>query len=397
MLVEILTVLTAVLALGWLRQAVAAWCGVPALPDLTRLPEALHASAMGEAPQVTVVVPACNEEESIETTLRSLLASSGVRLHIVAIDDRSTDRTGELMEIVAAEAENAGTPHWLEIIHNCELPAGWLGKTHALALGAERASSPWLLFTDGDVRFDPQAVGRAVRFAELEKADHLVLIFTLEFEHAMEAAILAAFHVLSQWNIRLWKVADPQARDFFGAGGFNLARRDVYEALGGFSALRMEVLEDLRLGWKVKRAGYAQRVVLGPGLVRIRWIQGALGIVGLLEKNGFAVSRFNILLGLLGLLGLAIQVFLPLAAIASLSWAVIPGVLVYLFIGFTYLAGRRITQVPPWLAVLFAPASAILLFAVARSMFLALVRGGVLWRGTLYPLKELKRNAGRGW
>jgi len=161
--------------------------------------------------------------------------------------------------------------------------------------------------------------------------------------------------------------------------------------------LRMEVLEDLRLGWKVKRAGYAQRVVLGPGLVRIRWIQGALGIVGLLEKNGFAVSRFNILLGLLGLLGLAIQVFLPLAAIASLSWAVIPGVLVYLFIGFTYLAGRRITQVPPWLAVLFAPASAILLFAVARSMFLALVRGGVLWRGTLYPLKELKRNAGRGW
>jgi len=97
LLVEILTVLTAVLALGWLRQAVAAWCGVPALPDLTRLPEALHASAMGEAPQVTVVVPACNEEESIETTLRSLLASSGVRLHIVAIDDRSTDRTGELM------------------------------------------------------------------------------------------------------------------------------------------------------------------------------------------------------------------------------------------------------------------------------------------------------------
>jgi glycosyltransferase involved in cell wall biosynthesis len=391
--VEVLTVGTSLLALGWLWQAVAAWRGVPTLPDLTRL-SASEIGLPATVPQVAVIVPACNEEDSVEATLRSLLASTGARLHSVAIDDRSSDRTGERMDAVAEEAEKAVGPHRLEVIHNRELPEGWLGKTHALALGAEKATAPWLLFTDGDVRFDPRAVSLALGYAEAERADHLVVVFTLEFQQAMEAATLAVFHALSQWSVRLWKVADPKARDFFGAGGFNLVRRDVYQALGGFASLRMEVLEDLRLGWKVKRAGYAQRVVLGPGLVRIRWIQGALGIVGLLEKNGFAASRFRLAPALAVLVAMSIQIFLPVVVIASLSWAALPGVLVYVFIAAAYGANRRITQVSPWLAVLFAPAAAILMYAVARSMVLAVIRGGVLWRGTLYPLKELRRNAG---
>jgi hypothetical protein len=157
----------------------------------------------------------------------------------------------------------------------------------------------------------------------------------------------------------------------------------------------MEVVEDLRLGWKIKRAGYAQRVVLGAGLARIRWIKGALGIVGLLEKNGFAGLRYRVGMCLLALLGFAVQVVLPLAAIACGGWAAVAGLLTYAFIGITYTANRRVTQVSPWLAVFFAPATAILLFALARSMILALKRGGVDWRGTRYPLDEVRRNAGR--
>jgi len=377
LIADALTVLTSILALAWLWQAVAALRGVPTLPDLTRLEpfrtdlEQINGTASSsstpDAPDLTVIVPACNEEDSIEATLRSLLASTGVRLQIVAIDDRSTDRTGDRMNAIASEAAAGGRRHELQVIHNRELPAGWLGKTHAMALGAERAKAPWLLFTDGDVTFDPRAAALALAYARSERADHVVLVFTLEFKSIAEAAVLAAFHALASWNVRLWKVADRRARDFFGAGGFNLVRREVYDNLGGFASLRMEVLEDLRLGWKVKRSGYAQRVVLGPGLVRIRWIEGALGIV------------------------------LPLAAIASLSWAMLPGLLTYTFIGLAYYANRRITRVSPWLAVAFAPATAILLYAVARSMVLALMRGGVLWRGTLYPLEELRRNAGRGW
>ena len=88
---------------------------------------------------------------------------------------------------------------------------------------------------------------------------------------------------------------------------------------------------------------------------------------------------------------------LPLAAIASGGWASVVGVLVYASIAIAYAANRRVTQVSPWLAVLIAPATAILLYALVRSMILALKRNGVEWRGTLYPLDELRRHAGRGW
>jgi len=392
---QVLFISNSILALAWLGKAIQALKGVPTLPDLTREGAALPDLSAGEGPDVTVIVPACNEEGKIEATLRSLLASTGVRLQIVAVDDRSTDRTGERMDAVATEA--AGAPHKLEVIHNRDLPEGWLGKTHALAMAAERAWAPWLLFTDGDVAFDPQAIALSLGYAQAQKADHVCLILTLELRGIAEAAVFAAFQAMAGWNLRLWKVADPKARDSFGAGGFNLVRRDVYERLGGFDALRMQVIEDMGLAWTIKRAGYAQRVVLGPGLARIHWIQGALGIVKLLEKNGFAGLYYSVGLFLLVLVAFSLHIVVPLAAIAMGGWATVAGLLTYVFILLTYTANRRITQVPPWLALLFAPATGLVLFALTRSMILTLRRGGVEWRGTLYPLDELRRNVERVW
>jgi glycosyltransferase involved in cell wall biosynthesis len=386
------------LALAWLRRAVMALRGIPRLPDLTRMaPRELPDFVSDEGPDLTVIVPACNEEQAIEATLRSLLASTGVRLQIVAVNDRSIDRTGALMEAVAAAAKPRAGPHSLEVIHIRELPAGWMGKTHALALGAKRATAPWLLFTDADVKFDPRAAKLSLGYATVEKADHVALALTVEFQSVAEAAVLAVFQALAQWKNRLWKVGDPKARDFFCAGGFNLIRRQVYEQLGGFDSLRMEVVEDLRMAWKVKRAGYAQRAVVGPGLVSVHWIHGALGIVGLMEKNGFAAFRYRVGMASLVFLGFGLQIVLPLAAIASGGWATVAGLLTYVFIGLSYVANRPVTQAPPWVSILFAPAVAILLFALLRSMILTLKRGGVKWRGTLYPLDDLRRNAGTGW
>jgi glycosyltransferase involved in cell wall biosynthesis len=391
------------LALAWLYHAVLAFFGVPTLPDVREPASEVEVStAKGFAqepetsiPDLTVVVPACNEGESIQATLRSLLGSKGGRLQIVAINDRSTDATGALMDEVAAEAARDRGGNSLEVIHNHELPAGWLGKTHALALGAAKAEAPWLLFTDGDVLFDPVAARLALEFAQTVSADHVVLLLTLDFENSMEAAVFATFQALASWGSRLWRCANPSARDFFGAGGFNLVRRAVYEELGGFEALRMEVVEDLRLGWKIKRAGFSQRVAVGPDLVRIRWIQGALGIVRLLEKNGFAAVRYRTVVAILASIGFSMQVLLPLAAMACGGWATVAGLLVYGCIALDFAVNRRVTQVSAWHAVLFAPATALLTFALLRSTFLAIRRGGVQWRGTLYPLEDLRRDAGR--
>lgn len=383
------------LALCWLWQALTALRGMPLLPDLTCLKDAeLPALPEGEGPHISVIVPACNEEDAIEATLRSLLASTGVRLEIVAVEDRSTDATGRLMDDLAAEAGGGG-PHRLQVVHVRELPAGWLGKPHALARGAEQATAPWLLFTDADVSFAPRALELALRKAIAENANQFALMLTLIRHSAGEAAMQATAQALAQWTLRLWKVSDPEARDFFGAGGFNLVRTDMFHRVGGMTALRMEVVEDLSLAWMVKRAGGRSILALGPGLATIRWIRGTFGIVDNMEKNGLAIFRYRTWLAVAACVGLALQATVPLAAMAAGGWSTVAGLLTYVGIALTFHANRKMNQVPAVAAVLFAPAAAIIGYGFLRSVVLTHWRDGVTWRGTHYPLSELRRNAVR--
>lgn len=392
---QVITILSWILAAVWLAHAFTVAQGMPSLPDVSesKTPD----SFATDEDQITVIVPARDEEASIQATLRSLLASTGVRLQIIAVNDRSTDGTGVRMEQVADEAAAAGGRHTLQVLHVAELPNDWLGKPHAMAQAAHHARSPWLLFTDGDVQFHPRALEIALREAEARDADHLVLTPTVILQTATERAMLATMNAMSQWVIRLWKVPDPRAKDFIGVGGFNLIRRDVYEKLGGFDALRMEVLDDLRLGWMVKRAGFRQCVIIGPDLVRLRWLHSALSVIHLAEKNGFAAYRYRVGLTLLASLGLLTVAVLPLVAIAAGGGATVAGLINYVAVALTFWGNRKVAPAPPWLAVLYAPATLVVMYALLRSMMLALVRQGVDWRGTRYSLKEIRRNAGPGW
>ena len=224
-----------ILAFAGIWQAIATWLGTPHLPDLTGEDAvALPPIVSGDGPHISVIVPACNEEATIRATLHSLLASTGLRLEIVAVDDRSSDLTRQRMDEVAAEAMVSDLPHQLRVISVRALPEGWLGKPHAMAVGAQQSSAPWLLFTDGDVLFRPQALDLALREAIEKKADHFALVPSLILRTSGERAMLAAMQVLAQWIIRLWKVDDPDAKDFIGIGGFNLVRREVYTQVGGF-------------------------------------------------------------------------------------------------------------------------------------------------------------------
>jgi glycosyltransferase involved in cell wall biosynthesis len=390
-----ITILSWLLAVAWLVHAIFVVRGMSTLPDVTG--NAARDSFTKDDGQITVIVPARDEEASIQNTLRSLLASTGVRLQIIAVNDRSTDATGQRMDFVAAEAEAAGGVHTLTVLHITELPGGWLGKPHAMAIAARQARSPWLLFTDGDVIFHPRALEIALREAEARHANHLVLVPTVILKNATETAMLATMNMISQGMVRLWKVSDPRARDFIGVGGFNLICRDVYEQLGGFEALRMEVLDDLRLGWMVKRAGYRQCIIVGRDLVRLRWLHGAFSVICLAEKNGFAAYHYRVALTLLASLGLFTLAVLPLIAIAEGGWPLVAGLVAYIAVALTFWGNRKITPAPPWLAVLYAPATLVVLFALLRSMTLALARQGIDWRGTRYALNELRRNSKRSW
>ncbi len=379
-------------ALAWMARSASAHFHLRDLPNLLDDRYAQPYELLSDAPALSVIVPALNEAAAIGECLGSLLASQGLRLEILAVDDRSTDATGAIMDSIARTARRG--PHTLRVIHIEHLPGGWLGKPHALALAARQATAPLLLFTDADAFYAPDALARCLRFVEAEQADHLVLLPTPIHKGAGERMMLGAIQALSVWGPRLWKIADPEAADTIGIGCFNLLRREAYEAIGGFEALRMEVLEDLRLGYLVKQCGLRQRVALGQNLLRLHWATGALGIVHVLEKNFFAVCRYRPLGLLAALCGVSAITVAPFAGFFGRACVELPSVVTLLTLGLLYGWNARRTGIPPVFVLLFPMASCLLLYAMARSAAVTLARGGVTWRGTFYPLAELRREAG---
>ncbi len=364
---------------------------LPLVPDLSS-GEAPRSVGSAE-PLLTVIVPARNEAAAIGETLRSLLASEGLALQVVAVNDRSADATGAIMR--AAVSASQGRLRLLEVT---ALPSGWMGKTHAMALAARDCTTPYLLFTDGDILFAPDALARAMRFVLAEQADHLVLLPTLILKGIGERMMIAAIQVMGSFGLRLWKVADPRARDTLGVGAFNLVRTEAYRAVGGFEALRMEVVEDIRLGYMLKHQGYRQRVAFGPGLVRVHWAQGAFGIVNGLTKNIFAVFRFRSWLALPAILGVAALGLGPVIGLVSPppGWTLLRTACLVSIAAIVVLYARLRPNTDAGIAsILLMPCAVVLIvYAMLRSVIVTLVQGGVVWRGTRYPLQELRRMAG---
>ncbi len=385
------------IAAAWLSRVIPALWMLPRVPNLLRDTQEATDTADNATPwpSVTVVVPAKDEALAIERALRSLVECDYPRLQIIAVDDRSSDATGKLMEDLAASHESGGR---LRVLHVHELPDGWLGKPHAMALAAAEATSDWLLFTDADVIFDPRAIRLAIRYAEQSGGDHMVLYPTLILRGMAEKMLIGFFQSVSALAGRPWKISDPRAKkDYIGVGAFNLIRRPVYEALGGYAELRMEVLEDLRLGFKAKREGYAQRVAFGKDLVRVRWAESAWGILNNLTKNLYSTFRFRtslLLAACVGMLVMCLTPFLALFFPGLAQWAGILTLFALLLLNLHY---WKLTDIPPVYLALFPVATIMFVGTLLRSMILVLWRGGVLWRGTFYPLKELRRQAGPLW
>lgn len=387
-----LTSVDCVLALVWIWRTLTALVHLPRIPNLTHHKYAGKARKHDELPRLTVIVPARNEAAAIQSTLESLLAQT-IPLHVIAVDDRSTDETGTMMDRMAAQAWPEGRR--LTVLHVRELPDGWLGKNHALALAARQATTPWMLFTDGDVQFAPDVLARAVNYAESADAGHFVMLPTPILHTNGESMMMSFLQVIVAAAMRLWKIPDAKARrESIGIGAFNLIRRDVYDGVGGFEALRMEVLEDVRLGYTVKEKGYRQAVAFGPGLARVHWAPGAIGIVNNLTKNAFAVFQFRLPLMVLTCFALAVACLAPVAGWFGSDWCRVACavILVMQFILYSYY--RRFCEYPRWCFVTFPVAGMLFLYSLLRSVWTTLRQGGVIWRGTFYPLHELRRNAG---
>jgi len=378
-----------ILALAWFSRIIDAAIGMPKVANITTPEWNRNPVAASGDSLVSIIVPARNEERDIEQSLGRLLELDYSNYEVIAVNDRSTDRTGEIMESVAARPAAHGR---LRVIHHRELPAGWLGKTHAMWTAANEAKGKWLLFTDADVQFKPDSVRRALAYAEAETADHVVLFPQMIMKRPGEFMMIAFFQTMFVFGHRPWKVADPKSKDHMGVGAFNMIRRSTYDAVGTYEALRMEVLDDMKLGKVVKNAGFAQRNVFGEDLISIRWARGARGVVENLTKNFFAVLSFQWWRTLISAFGLAFLNLMPFLGLwLAHGWERLPygislGSMFLIYLGMSWRSG-----VPAYYFLLHPVSTALFVYTLMLSMCHALWNDGIIWRGTRYPLEELRK------
>jgi len=346
-------------------------------------------------PSLTVVIPCRNEAAGVEAAVRSLLAQDLPGLAVVAVDDRSEDATGAILDRLAAADPR------LEVLHVSALPEGWLGKNHAMHLGGGRARGEWILFTDGDVVFGPGALARALGFARRHGLGHVAAAPRFLAGGLLERAFVTGFAALGALGFRVDELRRPGTAGHIGVGAFNLVRRADWLRVGGHERLRLEVVDDVRLGLVLRRSGVPQGAVLAGPLVAVRWQAGFLASVLGLVKNAFAATEYRplvavaaalaILVPALGpalLLGLSLALGAPLAAglagAALAGWMLLHGA-----------AARRTAAASGVEGLLFPAMAAALAAVLLWSALLAGWRGGVRWRGTFYPLADLRAGAVR--
>jgi glycosyltransferase involved in cell wall biosynthesis len=372
------------IALTWLIKTSDAIKGMPLVVRLDGLDWDI--GPVNEA-SLTVVVPARDEAANIASTLDALLAADYGPLQILAIDDRSNDATGTIMEQYAERF-----PARMSVLHITELPDGWLGKTHALMLATEQTETEYLLFTDADVLFSPSILRRAMAYAEASEADHLVVLPTMQVKARGEGIVLGFFQIFGLWASRPWKIEDAESRrDVVGVGAFNLVRRDALSEIGGWAPQRLAVLEDITLGRRMKAAGMRQRIAFAPGLVLVHWAAGFKGLIRVMTKNLFSAFNFQPLL-LVG--ACAWVVVFCLAPIVGLAWyrTVFPALIVFACIGAAYRVMGAASQVDARYGWLYPVGAIAFVWAMLRSMVVVLRQRGVVWRGTHYALKDLRQH-----
>ena len=347
------------------------------LPALEPLPPSTSAVLC------SVIVAARDEEARLEGTVRHLLAQRHVALEVIVVDDRSTDATADILRRLASEDTR------VRAIHVEHLPDGWLGKSHACHVGAEAATGDWLLFTDADCWLQPDVIARALRVAARDAADHI----TLTPGVAAETLGAQAWHLAFLGSLANWISGVNRDRPgaYLGIGAFNLVRLSAYRACGGYEALRLTIVDDIKLGLLLHRAGRRTRAFLGGPDVECHWGTTVPHMMRIMEKNYFAAVDFRLVPVVAG----AIVVTLIFGtSIVGLWMRTAPGIAAALAPWSLALPAGIFARRLGWSAAsaaltpLFYP---VLFFALVKSAVVTLRQGGVRWRDTFYPLDILRK------
>jgi len=330
----------------------------------------------------SVVIAARNEEARVEQTIRHVLAQQHVEIEVVVVDDRSTDGTNKILQQLAKEDSR------LRVIRIDALPDGWLGKCHACHIGAKAATGDWILFTDADCWMKRDLLARAWHLAAREGVDHVTLTSGL----SVESSGLRACHLMFLLSISNWFSGTnrDRSKSYLGFGAFNFVRASAYRECGGYEALRLTVLDDVKLGLLLRRAGKRTRAFIGGDDVTCFWGTNVASMIKLMEKNYFAALEFR--------LSAALAVCTFVIALISI---VVIGLISASPAGLLTAASPFCLAVPAgilarrmgwsWRAAIGAPfVLPVFVCALLNSTFKTLIQGGIRWRETFYSLETLR-------
>jgi len=353
---------------------------IAVLPDIPPMED-------GSAPAVSVVIAARDEEAGIEQALASILRQDYPKYEVIVVNDRSTDGTGVILDRMV----NANSR--LRVVSVNELPPGWLGKNHALHLGASQASGEFILFSDADIVMEPSVLRRALRYVLEHKLDHLAIGPRVVLHGFLLNALLGVFALFFNGYVKPWKARDPKSRKYIGMGAFNLVRAPVYRALGGHEPIAMRPDDDLKLGKLIKSRGYRQDFVAGGTLVSVEWYASLRGMVGGLMKNLFASVDYRVTVAIgSALLVLLLNVWPFLALVLTGGTVRILNALIVATVLTLFAVAAGYMNIPRACALAWPLASVLFAWMILRSMIVTLWNGGIEWRGTRYSLKELRAN-----
>lgn len=237
-------------------------------------------AAGGPRPSISVLIPARNEEGAIGGAVEAALASTGVDLEVVVLDDQSEDRTAEIVRGIAARDLR------VRLETAPPLPAGWCGKQHACAILARHARNPLLLFVDADVRLAPSGLARAAAFLEASGADLVSGFPRQETVTFLERLLIPLMHFILLGFLPMARMRKSRHPAYgAGCGQLFLARASGYEKAGGHAAIRGSLHDGVALPRAFREAGLATDLFDGTDVASCRMYRNAVEVWRGLGKN----------------------------------------------------------------------------------------------------------------
>ena len=336
------------------------------------------------APLVSIVSPARNEARGIRKAVASFCGQDYPHLEVLVVEDCSSDATPEILEELRSELPR------LQIVPGKEPPRGWLGKPNALELGRRAAKGEWIVFSDADVAYAPDLISRAVAFARGKDAAMLSLWPEFIAGEPLETVICSKF-ALGFAIAPVWLVPFRSLKfAAMGTGVFNMLRRDALEACGAFESLRDAVVDDIELGYKIKAAGFGQRVALAGDLLRIRMYYGFRETMEGFTKNSYPLLRkIPLLLFAFVPLGLIVMILPYVGAAWGLAHGTLnpPALTALALMHATAGACVALFRLP-WYVAFLSPVSEILWWWIVLKSFFRCHLTGIVWRGRVFKAAD---------